>query len=252
MANAPDHNATTAGAAGYWSESRRPLSSLIFVAPLLLVYEAGLILMGPNAVRNGAEVWLRCFLDAIGLGQYLLLPILTVGTLLGWHYTTRQPWRVSPGIFSGMAVESMLLALCLRLLLYVQGVLLQVATPLARLSEGQDFFSGVAQAIRTAVAYLGAGIYEELLFRLVLLSLVIGAMRAAGAPRRLGLLVAIVCTSLLFSAAHYIGASGETVRWFSFAFRFLAGTFFAVIYVYRGFGIVVGAHAGYDILVGLF
>ena len=55
---------------GYWSDSRQPLASLIFVTPLLLTYEAGLIILGPNAVRNGPEVWLRWLLDRLGFGQY--------------------------------------------------------------------------------------------------------------------------------------------------------------------------------------
>ena len=62
---------------------------------------------------------------------------------------------------------------------------------------------------------------------------------------------AIVATSLLFSAAHYqvFTASGYAFDWYSFSFRFAAGLFFAVLFVTRGFGIAVGAHAMYDILV---
>jgi len=62
----------------------------------------------------------------------------------------------------------------------------------------------------------------------------------------------------MFAAAHYIGQPDEPLDladilfWFSFLFRFLAGVFFSVLFVYRGFGIAAGTHAGYDILVGLF
>jgi hypothetical protein len=55
----------------------------------------------------------------------------------------------------------------------------------------------------------------------------------------------------LFSLAHYVGPHGDEIRLASFIFRTLAGAFFAVLFVVRGFGIAVGAHAGYDILVGL-
>ena len=76
----------------YWSQSRRPLASLYFTVPLLLVYELGiLICLGENAghPRNGAEAWLRRLLECAGLPRYyFLLPLLTVGILLGWHHTT--------------------------------------------------------------------------------------------------------------------------------------------------------------------
>ena len=65
------------------------------------------------------------------------------------------------------------------------------------------------------------------------------------------LFVSITLTSLLFSAAHNIGPAGEPLRWFSFLFRFIAGVFFAILFVYRGYGIAVGTHALYDILIGL-
>ena len=56
---------------------------------------------------------------------------------------------------------------------------------------------------------------------------------------------------MLFSAAHYVGPSGDKFLWLTFLFRFLAGVFFAVLFRYRGFGIAVGTHAFYDVLVGL-
>jgi len=233
--------------AGYWVESRQPLASLLFVAPLLAIYEAGIIMLGPQAVCNGADAWLRWSLDRLGFGQYFLLPILTVGILLGWHHTTRRPWTVARGVFYGMTVESLLLACCLRWILHLQGTLLQVANG-APIAGPLD---SAWRMIRTGVGFLGAGIYEELLFRLILLSLLLWGLRALGVPRPAAALGAVVASSLLFSAAHYIGAYGEPIHWFSFLFRFLAGVFFGVLFLYRGFGISVGAHAGYDVLVGL-
>ncbi len=80
---------------------------------------------------------------------------------------------------------------------------------------------------------------------------------ALGSDRRTSIVVAVIGTSVLFSAAHYVGPYGDPIHlgrfifWFGFVFRFLAGVFFSVLFVGRGFGIAVGAHAGYDILVKL-
>jgi hypothetical protein len=60
-----------------------------------------------------------------------------------------------------------------------------------------------------------------------------------------------VLSSLLFSAAHYIGPYGDAFDWLTAFFRFLAGAFFAVLFIFRGFGIAAGTHALYDVLVFL-
>ena len=112
-------------AARYWTESRQPLASLIFIAPLLVIYEVGVLTLGASAVRNGADAWLRQLLDQVGFSQYFLLPVLTVGILLAWHYLTRHPWRLSGNVFYGMIGECAVLSICLRLLLQLQGLLLQ-------------------------------------------------------------------------------------------------------------------------------
>jgi membrane protease YdiL (CAAX protease family) len=107
----------------------------------------------------------------------------------------------------------------------------------------------VSGPVDRLVAFLGAGVYEELLFRLMLLGPATWVLRRVGMAPTTSIATAVVTTSLLFSAAHYL--SGEPFFWFIFFFRFLAGTFFAVVFLYRGFGIAAGAHAGYDILVGV-
>ena len=71
------------------------------------------------------------------------------------------------------------------------------------------------------------------------------------ARRWLGTASAVILTSLLFSAAHYVGPHGEPFDAFSFSFRCIAGAFFAVLFVWRGFGIAAGTHAMYDIFVGI-
>lgn len=235
----------------YWQQSRRPLTCLAFVAPLLVLYEAGVLWLGPQAMRNGADVWLRQFLDLLGFGQYFLLPLLTVAILLGWHHTTGQKWQVVPGVLYTMFAECLLLALALVVIARLQGALLSMfvtAQPDWRVPAS---LSAAIGATGKLIAYFGAGIYEEVLFRLMLLPLAVWGLRLAGCGPRLSLIGAIVATSLLFSAAHYIGPQGQPLDVSTFVFRSVAGGFFAVLFVYRGFGIAAGTHALYDILVGL-
>ena len=81
----------------YWVRTRQPLTCLAFLTPLLIAYEAGVFWVGgtdPEAVRNGADFWMRGWLDGLGLQQALLLPALVGGALFVWHLLGRYPWPV--------------------------------------------------------------------------------------------------------------------------------------------------------------
>jgi hypothetical protein len=194
----------------------------------------------------------------LDFGNYFLLPVLVVGILLGWHHTTRQPWHVPRGVLWGMAVECVVLAFCLRVISHIEafalGALLSSVSGAAKAAA-----LAAAASSKTAglIAFLGAGVYEELLFRLILFCAVAWAFRRAGVAGATATATAVLATSAIFAAAHYVGPYGEAVLWREFAFwygalfRFLAGVFFSALFAVRGFGIAAGAHAGYDILVKL-
>jgi membrane protease YdiL (CAAX protease family) len=101
------------------------------------------------------------------------------------------------------------------------------------------------------LGFVGAGVYEEMLFRLLLLPPVAVVARYLVAPAAVRVVGVVVLTSLVFSAAHYVGPHGEPLEAYTFVFRFTAGAFFAILFVYRGFGIAAGTHALYDIFVSL-
>ena len=223
----------------YWSISRRPLTSLVFALPLVMAYEGGVLLLGRGTARNGADVWLRTLLDNFGFGQYFLLPVLTIVGLLAWHHIEHDRWRFSPGVLAGMAGESVLWAT----VLFGIAILQNRFWPLALgLDEG---------IVARLVAFCGAGLYEEVLFRLLLLPAVTWLAARLGAGSGAAATWGVVGSSVLFSFAHYVGPLGDAFNLHSFTFRFLAGVFFAVLFQARGFGIAAGSHAAYDILVGL-
>jgi len=273
----------------YLEQSRRPLVSLAFIVPLLATYEGGILCLGPAALRNGADVWLRYLLSLVGLGQYFLLPLLTVALLLAWHHVRNERWRLRREIVLGMYLECVVLAFGLLGLGYLERNLSQLALAVLHPSvapsggeqqlEPRGHFapamaprrSSAPQRVGTSgtapraallatvvstpaarlVGFCGAGIYEEALFRLMLLPPVVGVLRLFGMPRAWRLTLSVLATSVIFSAAHYVGPQGEALDWFSASFRCFAGIFFATLFVHRGFGIAAGTHAVYDVLVGL-
>ena len=237
---AADGDAAAATDESYWSLSRTPLTSLVFSLPLVLAYEGGVLLLGRGSPRNGADVWLRQLLDALGLGAYFLLPTLTVLGLLAWHHVEHDRWRFSAGVLAGMAAECVIWAAILVGLARLQDRF----WPLAAAAARDGFFARL-------IGFCGAGLYEEVLFRLLLLPLLIWLFRRLGAEEIGAAILGLVASSLLFSAAHYVGPLGDAFDLYSFTFRTLAGMFFAILFVVRGFGIAAGTHAVYDVLVGL-
>ncbi len=231
------------------------MPSLAFILPLLALYEAGVIALGPQAVRNGADMWLRQLLDLSGFGQYFLLPALTIGLLLGWHHLTHDRWRVSASVVYVMFAECAVMGLLLVGVGRVQAMVAHALLDTPVSNEAQRATLAIsahaAPVIGRIVGYMGAGVYEEMLFRLLLLPPVAALAWHLGAQRGMRIAVAVLLTSAVFSAAHYLGPHGETFNSFSFAFRFLAGAFFAVLFVYRGFGVAAGTHALYDVFVSV-
>jgi hypothetical protein len=226
--------------ASYWTISRTPLTSLVFSLPLVLAYEGGVLLLGRGSPRNGADVWLRQLLDALGFGAYFLLPTLTVLGLLAWHHMEHDRWNFSGGVLAGMAAECVVWAAILVGLARLQ----DRYWPLAAAAGWDSMFARL-------IGFCGAGLYEEVLFRLLLLPLLIWACERLGATTIPATILGLVASSLLFSAAHYVGPLGDAFDLYSFTFRALAGMFFAVLFIVRGFGIAAGTHAIYDVLVGL-
>lgn len=233
----------------YWSITRRPLPGLIFILPILLAYEAGVIWLGgssADALRAGADSRVRQGLAGLGLTDRWLLPVALVAGLLAWQAVDRRDWRFHPMILMGMAIESLLMAMALVGL----SKLLDLGS--ARL-DGSNLLavsSPSRHSIAPVVGFLGAGLYEEALFRLALIPLLYKSLRLLTMPPFFACTLAVTASALIFSLAHHAGVPGEVFTWFAFIFRWLAGIFFAWVFVVRGFGVAVGTHTAYDLLVG--
>jgi hypothetical protein len=233
---------------GYLAATRHPWPCLWFLFPLLVAYEAGVLWLGgagPETLRNGADTWLRWGLEAFGLHQLYWAPVLVVVVFLGWSWLRLwdRPVRLF-GVCAGMVFESVALALGLWGLNDGLGPLLdRLGIRMSVAAEGKT--------LGQMVTFVGAGIYEEVLFRLVLFFVLGLLLRQIGVPRLLAALLTTAASALLFAAAHHVGPYGEPFDIRTFFFRTLAGCYFALIYLLRGFGVAVGSHACYDVLVGV-
>jgi len=223
---------------GYLQETRRPIYSAALILPFLVVYHIGTIVLQTTYI-NGADALIVRILSIFSvhsmLGSVLVLGICFVI----WQLRTRASWTVNAGMLVIYFLESICFAL---LLLFAFGWLS------TRLSLS---LSEIRQNISDLVLYCGAGIYEELVFRAFLLSLLIVVLNRIFDKKKTATISAVVLGALIFSAFHYVGPSGDALSLGSFLQRTLGGIYFSVLFVTRGFGITAASHALYDIFLGL-
>jgi len=226
---------------------------LLFALPLLLLYEALAYLLSGDAiagVRNGADVLLKSAFLALGgrhgLTVFAVL-LLSVGAVLVVRDRRRGP--IEPRLFAGMLGESLVYAALLGVVAGTLTSLLMGRLSIVLAAGAFDQFNFPTQVMIS----LGAGLYEELVFRVLLVSgLAWLATRGLGWSPRAGAVTAIVLGALIFSAFHYVGPYGDPFQLDSFTFRAVAGGIFSGLYLTRGFGIAAWTHALYDLLLAIF
>ena len=232
----------------YLSAAAHPWASLVFLLPLLIVYEGGVLFLpqtGTPVGRTGADEWLRDGLTRTGVGPAWVSPLAVVGVL---GFGALRRWKSRPGRMAstlfGMTLESLVFAVALW----------AGAKNLAPAFAGWGVPAAVGFAAPAAgqlVTYVGAGIYEEVLFRLGLFGGLCLVLRLALLPKIVAVPLAAVGAALVFAGAHHYGAAGEPFVPGRFLFRALAGLYFTAVFVTRGFGVTAGTHAAYDVLVGV-
>ena len=237
-------------APSYFSLSRTPRYSLTFALPLLLLYEvaAAAISDSNGGIRNGADVMLKTlFATVAGPRGPLIFEVLLVATMIGLAIrdVRRNPGGLRASIFVRMFGEAAVLAALFGVVVgTITTKLIHAVQPLA---IGQLQQVGTPTALTVS---LGAGLYEELLFRVLLVGVLMTlAKRVLGFGPRVATIAAVVVSALLFSTFHYIGTLGDTFTVTSFVFRAIAGLAFSGLYVTRGFGITAWTHALYDVFL---
>lgn len=241
----------------YWSASRAPRYSLIFALPLFLLYEAlAAALSGSPAtagLRNAADVALKTpfilFSGARGSLAFFAT-VIAVFIFLVARDLTRSRERLRVRVFALMLGESAVLALLLGIVVgTLTQQLLGSLSALAAQSGQVAPLESMPLATRLMLS-LGAGLYEELLFRVLLVGGLAAGLRwlLGGRTLMTGIIAAVV-GALIFSAFHYVGEYGDRFTLASFTYRAIAGLAFSALYLLRGFGITAWTHALYDVYV---
>ncbi|MBN1509334.1 MAG: CPBP family intramembrane metalloprotease [Sedimentisphaerales bacterium] len=272
----------------YLERTSRPIYAIVFLLPFIVFYEIGTILintdlLNQSQVRVVAFVWLQRFLEYLGAGSrfaWAAPPLVVIVILTGLQLASRKRWYFCLGDYAPMVLECMLLAIPLIVLsLFCNSPVPRRDDParpdsnnlavMARVAEPGEGpaqtapFDGRLPASRpiahslmaNVVTGVGAGIYEELVFRLILICLLMVLLQdVIGVSHNNAIVLSVLISAALFSAHHHIiyidGHLGRSFpfNWTEFGFRTLAGVYFAGLFAIRGFGITAGTHAFYDII----
>jgi len=273
----------------YLERTSRPISAIAFLLPFIVFYELGTFcintdVLNRSQIRVVAFVWLQNLLESLGFGgklAWVAPPLAVVVILMALQITSGKRWHFWFGDILPMAVECILLAVPLIVLTlflssssgspgHVSGwddgsLGGKRASPPACASvdrgsvlpPADEAGAGPSSRSRLAnvVTGIGAGIYEELVFRLILICLLMLLFQDA---LRLGhngsIALSVAISAALFSAHHHIDFfSGQPnaidpFDFTRFAFRTIAGVYFSALFAIRGFGITAGTHASYNII----
>lgn len=231
----------------YLRDSRNLLNSIILVIPLFVIYQIGVLTTG--GVQNGVDFitsFLRFSVFQGDVTHYVLFNLGVLTAMLGVVFALRHKQRFTPKIFGLVIAEGTLYGLFMGGL--IGSLLIKVGIEPSLAASGP-----LQEAMSNFILSLGAGLYEELVFRLLMLGgSVFVLTRVFKLPTLPTVLGAVLVTSLLFSGVHYIGNMADTFTLYSFAFRFVAGVFFAGLFYVRGFAVAVYTHAIYDVIVLVF
>lgn len=204
-------------------------ASFVLIFPLLLAYEIGVLFAGRV---NGADVVTRAvYAISPSRAAYLLIYACVAVLFLLWIRREGRYRTLRLEIAAPVILEAAIYALTL-------GALITLVL---------DRLLGLSLDGNSVVAALGAGVHEELVFRLGLFAGFVALLE--GLERRFAITLALVTSSLLFAAAHHLGVHGEPFTMHAFAFRALAGAAFGAIFWFRSFAHAVYAHVLYDLVV---
>jgi membrane protease YdiL (CAAX protease family) len=226
----------------YFRLSRSPHYSLVFAIPLLIAYEGFALFLNHSdlyGIRNSADVFLKLCLAYVGIHGFFGFGAAMVVALILFRVVGGGPFlgSIRFGVLTWMLVESLVYSLVFGAAVGAIGhVLLAQPFPLGRSAQ--------------ILVSLGAGIYEEFVFRVLLLgALVFCLHRLLRLQQRLAYGVAAVLGAILFSAFHYIGPFADPLQLPSFVFRFVAGLILTGLYFARGYGITAYTHSFYDLWI---
>ena len=227
----------------YWNVTKNIYYSLLFIFPMLFLYESmcWIQYFGQSAeIRNGADVLIRQIIFGMGNGSEIVYGLLLMIVFFGVMFLNRR------------VVKNRKLKFTFLLLMIVESLVRCIGFVIIMSVSEQLLLSIMERNIIPEQFYLaiGAGIWEELLFRVGAIGLSLSFLtKVVGYSGIYSVIIAVIFSAVIFSLFHYLGPFGDNFAYKSFYLRTLAGIFLGSLYMFRGFGIAVYTHIFYDMFI---
>lgn len=224
----------------YIFRSKMLSNGFIFILPLLVMYEVGIALYG-SSIKNSADVMVKIPFAFFGRNGSLIFNMLVAIIFFIAVFRLEKEHKLNFGIYFPMFFESFVYAI------FLGPIVGRAAGYLAQYFLADPMPANKGMQIILSV---GAGVYEEIVFRLILLTVLnLLFVRVFELNKITGIVLSVTIGSLIFSGIHYVGSLSYTFTSVSFIFRFLAGLVLSTIFMLRGLGIAVYTHAIYDVML---
>ncbi len=224
-----------------------PLTGLVLTIPVFLAYHLGILFVD---LRNGADLvtsTMREVLDR-SVGAYVALTLaVALGLFVAGRTLRKGQHRIDRGALVRVVSESAIWAALM--MIVVGGVVTRLFHGAIAAEPALQIGRMTLGPLERVVMAAGAGFHEELLFRVGLFTGGAWLVSQATKDRARAQWIAAPIAAAVFSAAHYVGALGDTFTLASFTFRALAGLWFTLVYRFRGFAVAVYTHTLYDLFV---
>ncbi len=227
----------------YAAQTRRPAMAIFWMLPLLLVYEIWAFTSGRPMNRSGIE-WLM--FSWAGFVPALVMPAACLALVAWWHRRVGDHWDIDARHLGLAAVESLLLGA----MIYFATCAIQLGFTNSiegrQVADEQRWLNDLDAVAR----FCGTSVFEEIVFRFLLMMGLIHWFARFVQSSAVRVTLAVILSSLLFSAFHYsvLNPAGDPFEWLGFVCRFLVGIAFTLVYLRRGLSIAVLAHLFYNLM----
>ncbi len=241
----------------YFDQARGPTASLYFVAPLLVLYVCGVLVLSDTTSGAPNQHWPHQLSTFLGIARWLTLPAIAIFGLVVWSRRSRCRWNVPAYVVAGMWAECLLVAAVWIALAH--GSFAEV--PALSVGSLESGISDVAPSalrqwkigagVEQVLIVVREGVSDDVLFRLFMLPVFAWVLRSLRQTRGVAVIGSVAASTVVAVAANHFGwhlGVSNPVDWFGCAVH---AALLGALFAYRGFGVTVGTHAIYLAWVGL-